>query len=1209
MKNKNLSTIILIAAVALFGIGLIVAVNIAAANLMGKARVCFDLAYESSEPAPETQVVECGTLAEEPPVPERDDRLFLGWFPIEHKSVPFDFTQPVQRSIKLVAVWYDPADTSDSDGDGLTDSLESSIGTSAVDPDSDGDGLPDGLEFKDLRLDPMSEDSDGNGVPDGDEDYDSDGLSNLKEVQIGTSPSSPDSDFDGLSDGEEVQDYRTDPLEKDTDHDGVDDATEIRIGSDPLKAEQQFTTTADCGKPNEYNPVSIAVQAKTDGAGAGNLVVTPLQSTNILALSKASVGYLGTAYELETEGELSSATLTFTYDPSLDSGFELFEPRVYYYNEETQELEELPDQIVEDGKITVEVTHFSTYTLMNKSLMDLIGLVPMNSYGDANGDGLDDYYAQMINQGSLLYNNTYLLYGVLDAYGDSADWDQDGLLNGEEIEIVTNVLGGASIRIHSNPFLKDSDFDGIDDYTEARRIHSSPMKYSRRSVDALNQLRQESVNYNSGKKAFNNDFVEFFNFDKQADARNLLLNYFYDYAPEETFEDQADQINQVTVLKKAVEVLGVIGEVGKIAKSAGSALKSGAESITYNDLSYQSLVVRTASMEEINKGKIDMALEVINSFEVPFKAAENVTNLMKDDPETKIKGISGIIGQLSGALNCYVTVTKFETLSLAKEMGSYKNAAAKVIGKAPEIKGSTCLSAALDGIEGIKDLTEINMTFSKIQVNTQAYMMYYDLLLYIRDSYEENYVRNAAGDVLKILDGDICSYYTQLGLAASQEIFTTGAKVALDLLADVNPYAKIAKIAIDVIKSVGWKELMDINMQADTMSAISTGSWELLRRTATMEAQTFSFAEDKIAEVDAHLVQLAQSDIMGEYYLSQYLDQKTITGALNNVINFLSGASYQSGKEMFHARAEELYGYSNRLHLRLSKNLPCYDEFWSDQVEEDVLFLSEDGWQREYQEILNTYIEENRKNGTDTWYAYYLYDIDEDGTPELMPRDWNVMDIYTWRDDTSVYLGKTDVWHGSACPLGGENGMLIISGDDTGAYCGVYHLENNQIIEDYYFQYRLPEDNLQDDECFEVLPSADIDDFTMLMEWNGNPADSNRLKLDGFLNKAGQSGSNSVSSAGRPVSGDFDIKGKWKSVGTYGFGQAQPGTMVMFDGVHCNFYSPWDTYTFVKNGSRYLLSCQNVLWQDILEFDVEVIDNDHVKIYFGQKVTELTRSL
>lgn len=60
--------------------------------------------------------------------------------------------------------WTAPA--VDSDGDGLSDAEETTLGTDPTDPDSDDDGLSDGDEVE-LGTDPLDPDSDGDGIPDG----------------------------------------------------------------------------------------------------------------------------------------------------------------------------------------------------------------------------------------------------------------------------------------------------------------------------------------------------------------------------------------------------------------------------------------------------------------------------------------------------------------------------------------------------------------------------------------------------------------------------------------------------------------------------------------------------------------------------------------------------------------------------------------------------------------------------------------------------------------------------------------------------------------------------------------------------------------------------------------------------------------------------------------------------------------------------------
>ncbi|MBT7069201.1 MAG: OmpA family protein [Verrucomicrobia bacterium] len=81
----------------------------------------------------------------------------------------------------------------DSDGDGLSDVRESELGTDPYDPDTDKDGLSDGDEVLTYKTDPLN----------------------------------PDTDYDGLKDGVEVRDHKTDPLDRDTDDGGVADGHEV----------------------------------------------------------------------------------------------------------------------------------------------------------------------------------------------------------------------------------------------------------------------------------------------------------------------------------------------------------------------------------------------------------------------------------------------------------------------------------------------------------------------------------------------------------------------------------------------------------------------------------------------------------------------------------------------------------------------------------------------------------------------------------------------------------------------------------------------------------------------------------------------------------------------------------------------------------------------------------------------------------------------
>ena len=119
--------------------------------------------------------------------------------------------------------------------------------------DSDGDGIPDDVEVS-LGLDP-------NDPVDALLDPDGDGLTNSDEVAYGTDPNDPDTDGDGLEDGEEVATTGTDPALFDTDGDGLSDGLEIATGSNPLDPASYDLTQALASF--EIQPSSFVLNSNT----------------------------------------------------------------------------------------------------------------------------------------------------------------------------------------------------------------------------------------------------------------------------------------------------------------------------------------------------------------------------------------------------------------------------------------------------------------------------------------------------------------------------------------------------------------------------------------------------------------------------------------------------------------------------------------------------------------------------------------------------------------------------------------------------------------------------------------------------------------------------------------------------------------------------------------------------------------------------------
>lgn len=80
-------------------------------------------------------------------------------------------------------------------------------------------------------------------------DTDKDGLTNAKEQELGTKSDKPDTDGDGIADGDEVNIYHSDPLLTDTDGDKYDDGQEVANGYSP---KQNTTEKASANELKEW---------------------------------------------------------------------------------------------------------------------------------------------------------------------------------------------------------------------------------------------------------------------------------------------------------------------------------------------------------------------------------------------------------------------------------------------------------------------------------------------------------------------------------------------------------------------------------------------------------------------------------------------------------------------------------------------------------------------------------------------------------------------------------------------------------------------------------------------------------------------------------------------------------------------------------------------------------------------------------------------
>ena len=392
----------------------------------------------------------------------------------------------------------------DSDGDGLTDFFEISLGLNPYLNDTDNDMLLDGEELNIYLTDPMNDDTDNDGIIDGEEihsyntsplnsDTDSDGLEDYTEIFVyNTNPLESDSDFDGLSDHEEIFIYFTNPLNNDTDQDLLLDGEEINLYlTNPFNNDTDTDGLLDGEEVYLHFTDPLLEDTDSDGLNDYDEIMFHLSDPND---SDTDSDTMPDGWEINMS--LDPLTNDTALDPDNDMLINIDE---YYAGTHPQNNDTDTEGLLDGEEVHLYFTNPLLIDTDSDGLSDYDEVMihftdPLQA--DSDSDGISDYDEIHTHGTDPLNEDTdsdtmpdgWEIDNLLDPFtNDTAlDPDNDFLTNIEEFQHGTlannndtdsdGLLDGEEIFTHlTNPTIADTDSDGLLDGEEVNLYNTDPL--------------------------------------------------------------------------------------------------------------------------------------------------------------------------------------------------------------------------------------------------------------------------------------------------------------------------------------------------------------------------------------------------------------------------------------------------------------------------------------------------------------------------------------------------------------------------------------------------------------------------------------------------------------------------------------------------------------------------------------------------------------
>ncbi len=443
-------------------------------------------------------------------------------------------------------------------------------------------------------------------------------------------------------------------------------------------------------------------------------------------------------------------------------------------------------------------------------IYDQIESVTIDRHLDSNDDGISDYYTRLICEQKLgtgtglmnLFNGE-----SFETIQQNADFDGDGIQNGDELQIIENDRG-VFVKVNSLPYLQDSDCDGISDPRELE-LGTSPMKKNGNVKIADVSWLCNSANFES------NDYLEIYNNNVLERGAVFIGNAFFGTTLDQTnlyrqvLLDYFTTIDQ-TMLTSASEAT-FDAYVEAFNQAVCDAIEDGIIQLSNGD--------DPSALEEELKSLKDFTDKVGDIYDIAddSKLLENIVELINTPAKVEKSNLEKIIAGVKKQMDA---VTLDDSLTPAQKnanlnklteefydyVGKSKNLKTKIQGKTGILKKIGKIADVVDKVTFVIDVAQDSWDAYKDISNTLAALETVEENLYILDCIINNsdntYLSAAARDIRLYLS-DIFGDQTGQLLAALDRGGMVVTSASLEALHMVIGGAGVPGAIVELVRTFG----------------------------------------------------------------------------------------------------------------------------------------------------------------------------------------------------------------------------------------------------------------------------------------------------------------------------------------------------------------------------------------------------------------------